>query len=226
MRVLFITLVAGAFLFGAEPKFGDYPAVVYKGKIAKSVVALFGKDFRIDFAGKYCLNTYACFDGDCDNAVIIDVESGEAQPLTGVISYKYIIYPNHAGYRFMVKPNSSLFELSYLESDEYGVVDIDAPYRKIYFTFKDGEFAEIAKVEFYPDDFMAFLENYNKCEDLDGYDVYNNVFQGREMSEEDKQWEANYEKYCAPIEEDSKKLLAKYKKNKKIAYQIKILMER
>jgi hypothetical protein len=112
MRVLFILIAACAVLFAAEPKFKDYPVAVYKGKIAKSVIAAFGKDFKIDFAGKYVMNTYACFDSDCINVTITDVESGEAQPLTDVVSYKYILYPNHAGYRFIVKPNSSLFELS------------------------------------------------------------------------------------------------------------------
>jgi len=221
-----MTLAACAFLFGAEPKFWEYPVPLYKGKVSTAAATTFGRDFRINFGGKYFINTYACFESDCTNVAIIDIESGAAQNLTDVISYKYEPFANHAGYRFIVQGNSSLIALWYLEGDKYGVVDIDAPYRKIYFTFKDGEFTQIAKVEIYPDDFMAFLQNYNKCEDLDGYDVYNNVFQGREMSEEDKQWEANYEKYCAPLEEESQKLLAKYKSNKKVSRQIKNLMER
>jgi hypothetical protein len=214
MRVLLVALAACAVLFAAEPKFKDYPAQIYKGAISKSAAKLFGKELKINFAGKYYINYYACWNNltECD-VVIVDVASGETSYLIEKLDpySRGVFFYNHDGFRFRYQADSYLLALWYLEED----VNIEEPYRKVYFTFKDGEFTEIAKVETYPDDFIKLAESYNVYLGFEGVT-------DDELSEEEKRWLEESAKYR---EVTSKKLLEKYKNNKKVLNQIKLFMK-
>jgi hypothetical protein len=222
MKILLALLAAYAVLFGAEPKFKDYPAKTYRGDISKTAASQFGQELKINFGGKYYINTYACLGEECDSdVVIVDIESGEIYNLSeklDVYSHGVFFYHNHNGFRFKYQANSYLLALSYQE----GGVDADEPYRKVYFNFKDGEFEKIAQIESYPNDFTAFSEDYSMCESYEGNDPLNNEV----PSEPDEQWSEGYDKYCVPLEATAKKLLEKYKNNKKVSNQIKLFMER
>jgi hypothetical protein len=216
MKILLALLAACAVLFGAEPKFGDYPAKTYKGDISKTAAKQFGQELKINFGGKYYINYYACWNNlmECDSdVVIVDVESGETSYLVEKLApYSHgVFFYNHDGFRFRYQADSYLLSLWYLEEN----VDIDKPYRKVYFTFKDGEFTEIAKVETYPDDFLELAESYNVYMSFEGVT-------DDELSEEEKRSLEESAKYR---EVASKKLLEKYKNNKKVLNQIKLFMK-
>ncbi|MDR3345710.1 MAG: hypothetical protein LBS73_00910 [Campylobacteraceae bacterium] len=208
MRVLFILLAAGAFLFGAEPKFGDYAAKIYKGNVTAPNITIseFDNPLEINFAGKYYINALSCStDGGhgvemCVIAKIFDLTSGKE--IHGVMSdiLNNDLYWYLNDYRALkFKPDSSLIGVSYYESDEL--------YRTVYFEFKNGGFAEVARTEVYPDDVLKFIENYNECEHFGGEEPYDEA-RAKEIAQAS-------EKYCGAANKAYKTLKSKYKNDVK-----------